>query len=113
MLRITVTHQGSDAAIDLEGRLVGDWVGELRTAWLKLTAPSAAPSKVWVSLKGLTCVDCEGRALLEQMYRSGVQMRATGLKMSGLVEEIQNCCDSELSGLRQHHHQEKKTPDPS
>ena len=40
MLRITVEEQNNSTSLRLEGKLTGDWVGELERCWISYRNPS-------------------------------------------------------------------------
>ena len=84
MLRITVQDNDQMWRMQIEGKLAGVWVTEAEAVW-----NSAPASKVReIDLKGVTCVDGAGEALLKAMSQSGARLIAAGVRMSSLVEEI-------------------------
>jgi ABC-type transporter Mla MlaB component len=73
MLRITQT-QGASGKVNLtlEGRLVGPWVAELKSA---VTAAGLSASSVNLELSGVRFVDTEGLALILGLQDQGVRLR--------------------------------------
>jgi anti-anti-sigma regulatory factor len=75
MLKITLHDYQAGLLLVLEGRLCGPWVGELRQCWQ--TAASTLQSRTaTVDLKEVDFVDGEGQALLAEMQKAGVRLRA-------------------------------------
>jgi ABC-type transporter Mla MlaB component len=88
MLRIT-THSAADSlTFQLEGRLVGPWVTELRECWRR--TPSDAKRAVHIDLRAVSYVDAAGEELLADLYRQGADLFATGCLMRAVVAEIEN-----------------------
>ncbi|MCC7156615.1 MAG: TolC family protein [Bryobacterales bacterium] len=85
MLRITVSEEHSSWRIKLEGKLAGNLVQEARQAWESV--PETARS-VEVDLTGVTCIDDEGRSLLEVMNQRGARFVARGVATTALLSEI-------------------------
>ncbi len=73
MLKITVSGQDSSRRIiKLEGKLLHDWIGEVRGFFLgvdKVSFPG-------LDLSGLTFADREGAELLLQLLRQGVRIES-------------------------------------
>ncbi|MGC1484982.1 MAG: hypothetical protein WA789_14390 [Candidatus Acidiferrum sp.] len=68
MLKITVHEDAKGQTIQLEGKVVGPWVEELRRAWHTLP-PSLGSRKLQLDLRGVTFVDTKGRHLLQEIHR--------------------------------------------
>ena len=87
MLRITVQENTDPITLRLEGKLVGDWVPELRAVWAVLQ-PGLQVKNVAVSLTCVCCVDDAGRRLLTEIHSTGGQLTGSGLFVRTLIEEI-------------------------
>lgn len=84
MLKITLCDCQAGLLLVLEGRLSGPWVRELRQCWQ--TAASTLESRTaTVDLKEVDFVDGEGQALLAEMQRAGVRLRAATPLIRGLL----------------------------
>jgi anti-anti-sigma regulatory factor len=85
MLKITSHSDRGRTLFELEGRLLGAWVEELKTCWQQA---AAANQQVGVRLKEVTFIDGAGRKLLADMHRQGVTLAAEGCMMKAIIEEI-------------------------
>jgi hypothetical protein len=85
MLKITTHNDPGRTSFELEGRLTGAWVEELKTCWQQA---AAANQQVGVRLKEVTFVDESGRKLLADMHRQGVTLAADGCMTKAIIEEI-------------------------
>jgi hypothetical protein len=85
VLKITSRISPSHAVFELEGKLAGPWVEELRDCWSK-GAVSDRP--VRVMLCAVTFVDHEGKRLLAEMHRQGAELVAEGCMNQVIVERI-------------------------
>ena len=90
MLRITTHSTGDSLTFQLEGRLVGPWVTELRDCWRR--TPSVGPRAVHIDLRGVTYVDAAGEQLLADLYRQGADLLAIDCQMKAVVAEIESTC---------------------
>ena len=87
MLRITVNEDARPMAMLLEGKLVGDWVEELRAVWLRLQ-PALSEQRVVITLTGICGFDAAGRHLLSEIHCAGGVLTGSGLLVRTLIEEI-------------------------
>lgn len=83
MLKITTIDGADHTVFELEGKLAGPWVGEMKACWRK-----AAGRPVAVLLKQVSFIDSAGKALLIEMCRSGAEIEGAGCMISATVEEI-------------------------
>jgi len=86
MLRITSQSNPAGAILELEGKLAGPWVQELEGCWREAARPDR-PLKVM--LCAVSFIDDQGRRLLAEMYRHGVELVAEGCMNKAIVEEIE------------------------
>jgi ABC-type transporter Mla MlaB component len=87
MLRITVEEQDNATSLRLEGKLTGDWVGELERCWIS-NRNHSTESQFSVDLGSVSFVDENGKALLRRMVSQGAKLRARGPLMTSLAKEI-------------------------
>ena len=85
MLKITIDTEGERANLELEGRLAGPWVQELRESWQRVANEHR---QIDVVLKQVTFIDGAGRQLLAEMCRQGAVLAAEGCMTKAIVEEI-------------------------
>jgi len=85
MLKITTRIDATGTVFALEGKVAGPWVQELDACWRK-AADSDRPLRVL--LCAVTFIDGEGRKLLADMHRHGVELVAEGCMNKAVVERI-------------------------
>lgn len=85
MLRITIQTDAIGATLELEGRLTGPWVEELKDCWERARK---GEREVSVSLKAVTFIDGPGKTLLMLMHRHGVKLTGDGCMTKAIVEAI-------------------------
>jgi ABC-type transporter Mla MlaB component len=111
MLRIT-THSTADSiTFQLEGRLVGPWVTELRDCWRR--TPCDGKRVVRIDLRAVTYVDAAGEELLADLYRQGADLFAIDCQMKAVVAEIENNCVNPHWDERGDHETRTSNPTPS
>ena len=87
MLRITIAETATEQRWTLEGRLVGLWVGELRTSW-KNRHRAQNGRTCTVDLSEVTCIDKSGVRLLNTMIKEGTRFIATGIYTKHVLEQL-------------------------
>ena len=85
MLRITLNETPTEKRWILQGRLVGPWVGEMRTSW-KRRHGNASGRTCIVDLSDVTFIDTRGERLLRTMSKEGAQFIATGIYIKHIVQ---------------------------
>jgi hypothetical protein len=85
MLKITAHALGSTTTLELEGRLAGPWIGELRDSWRR---ELAADQHVGLVLRQVTFIDAAGKKLLAEIFRSGASITAEGCMTQAIIEQI-------------------------
>jgi hypothetical protein len=99
MLRISVAEDGESLALVLEGRLVGPWVAELRSVWQE-RAVARGSRKLVVDLCGVTAMDTNAQALLEELLRDGAELRCGDVMNQYLVEQLDSSGGRALEACR-------------
>ena len=84
MLKITIQSADHQTWLELEGRLAGPWVDELKRCWMN----HKGEDRIGVRLKAVTYVDAGGRELLTEMHRRGMAIEGTGCMTTSIIEEI-------------------------
>lgn len=85
MLKITTLDCGDRTVFELEGKLAGPWVEEMKECWRKA---AEANRQVGVVLKQVSFIDAAGKTLLIDMCRSGAEIEGAGCMTSVTVEEV-------------------------
>jgi len=85
MLKINTQDDGATITFELEGKLAGPWVDELKHCWQRAVTDDRP---VRVVLKMVTFIDAAGRRLLTDMHRRGAELVAQGCMTKAIVEEI-------------------------
>jgi anti-anti-sigma regulatory factor len=88
MLKISTKERAGSVAFILEGRLCGAWTVEAELAWSRLLS-TLHQEEVVLDLAGVTFIDRAGEALVTAMLGRGTKVRASGVMISHLVEEVQ------------------------
>jgi hypothetical protein len=68
MLRITIHDEPKVQTMQLEGKIVGPWVDELRRTWCD-AASSRGSKKLNLDLRDVAFVDDKGKRLLRDIYQ--------------------------------------------
>jgi anti-anti-sigma regulatory factor len=87
MLRITVHDEAGCRTFQLEGRLAGTWVEELRNC-VTTTQTTGATAVVRFDLREVTYVDGAGKAFLAEAHARGAELVASGCLMLAIVAEL-------------------------
>lgn len=85
MLKITTLDRDGQTVFELEGKLAGPWVEELKDCWQKAAAGNRG---IRLLLKQVSFIDATGKELLIEICRSGAEIEGAGCMTSVTVEEI-------------------------
>ncbi len=96
MLRITVHDNPQVLTFQLEGRLAGPWLRELKECWQSTLARQRKPI-LRIDLTGVTFIDAAGEACLAAMYPQGAELVAGDCLTKAIVAEIAGLSLSEDS----------------
>jgi anti-anti-sigma regulatory factor len=88
MLKISIKERSGALIFILEGRLCGAWAAEAEVAWARALSASHGQD-ILLDLGGVTFIDRAGEALLASMLARPTKVRATGVMISHLVQEVQ------------------------
>lgn len=91
MLKIISQKNAGQVTLDLQGRLAGPWVEELRRHWRALKAEEGVEGAE-VRVCAVTFIDAAGKTLLSEMYLEGVELIAAGCMNQAIVSEIIEAC---------------------
>ena len=88
MLKVTTKERPRSVTFVLEGQLCRPWTAEAEQGWSRLMS-IAGNKELRLDLKGVTFVNGDGEELLASMLERGTRVRASGVLISHLVEEVQ------------------------
>jgi anti-anti-sigma regulatory factor len=86
VLKIIISETPEETRWILQGRLVGDWVDELRTSWKRKPRRQNAVPCV-IDLNDVSFIDQKGERLLRAMGKKGAQFIATGIYIKYVLQE--------------------------
>ena len=86
MLKITISETPAETRWTLQGRLVGEWVDELRTSWKKKPRRQNAVPCV-IDLNDVSFIDEKGERLLRALAKKGAQFVASGIYIKYVLQE--------------------------
>jgi hypothetical protein len=89
MLRISNRTSAEEVRWVLCGRLVGPWVGELRSNWDRAREWSRDRRHVF-DLSDVTSIDERGEALLGELKNEGAEFLARGVYTKHLLENLRS-----------------------
>jgi hypothetical protein len=89
MMSITINETPTEKRWILQGKLVGPWVGELRTSW-KTTHRDYSGRTCVVDLNDVSFIDKDGEKLLRSMSKQGAHLVAEGLYIKRVVERLKS-----------------------
>ena len=87
MLRINNLEESGSLTLSLEGKISGEWVGELERAWAN-ARQTAGNRTLRLDLQSVQYVSVEGRDLLSRIHRAGGQLFGSGPLVSAVIEEV-------------------------
>jgi len=85
MLKIATRTDPTGTTFELEGKLAGPWVQELKGCWQEVTNSDRS---VRVLLCAVTFIDDKGRDLLLEMHRHGAELVAEGCMNKAIIDDI-------------------------
>jgi hypothetical protein len=86
MIRIQTANNLSGITIAIDGQLVGEYIGEVEASIRKA---SEQRKNVHLFLRDISHIDETGHLLLSRLAARGVELSATGLYSSYVVNQIQ------------------------
>ena len=92
MLRITHTGSVRVGTINLEGKLIGPWIDELRS----VVASARLKYAVWLDLAHLSFADAAGIDLLRAFRRDGIRLVGASPLIEGLLASREGAATSSV-----------------
>jgi anti-anti-sigma regulatory factor len=87
VLRITIIDEPAEQRWNLQGRLSGPWVAQLKSNWEKARGQNEI-RKCVVDLSCVTFVDLDGERVLATMMEDGAEFVATGVYTKHVLEML-------------------------
>lgn len=95
MLKISTRVRPESLTFVLEGRLCRPWIDEVERGWTKFVS-TAGEKTLLLDLEGVTFVDRDGEALLASILKSGTRVRACGVLVRHIVEQVRGQASRKL-----------------
>jgi anti-anti-sigma regulatory factor len=95
MLRITVEERNHRTTFRLEGKLKGEWVGELERCWI-YTRNTSPGGQLSIDLSNVDFMDESGKTLLACMVSQGARLHTRNPMMASLVKEIKRYSEGQV-----------------
>lgn len=87
MLKISIIEGHTERRLIVEGKLVGPWVAELRSACENVnTAPFGR--KLVVDMRHVTAISQEGENVLFELIQQGVKFRCRGVFTKHILKQV-------------------------
>lgn len=90
MLKISLVENSTSRLLVLEGKLVGPWAAELRTA-CENARTGLDHRELIVDLKHITAISQAGESVLRQLMNEGVKFRCRDVFMKHVVKQLARC----------------------
>jgi len=104
MMKITFCNSSESAVLKVEGKLAGPWVDELEKTW-HAVEPALHAAHLQVDLCAVTYVDEEGKHLLQEMHKAGVDLVGDGIMTRYIIEKIKHDSNGHKSNGHKSHGQ--------
>ena len=89
MLRITISDSPGEQKWSLQGRLAGQWVAALRSAWSS-AHDGCDQKRCLVDLNEVTFIDRTGEMALAEMMSQGAEFVASGMYTKELLRNLRD-----------------------
>jgi hypothetical protein len=87
VLKISVSANDGERRLVVEGKLVGPWVSELRTACDK-AREDVQNDKLIIHLKNLTAISAEAETVLVELMNERATVRASGVFAKEVLKQL-------------------------
>src|SRR5580700_220639 len=92
MLKISIIEGHTERRLIVEGKLVGPWVAELRSA-CENGSTELFGRKLVIDMKHVTAINQEGENVLFELIQKGVKFRCRGVYTKHVVKQIARCAN--------------------
>ncbi|HWO29185.1 MAG TPA: hypothetical protein VNO32_10350 [Candidatus Acidoferrum sp.] len=87
MLKISIVEGHTERRLIVEGKLVGPWVAELRSA-CEIVNPDRFGRKLIIDMKHVTAISQEGENVLFELVQKGVKFRCRGVFTKHVLKQV-------------------------
>jgi len=87
MIRVMTADEPASTTITVDGKLSGDYVEPVETCCIEAIS-KGKPVRLY--LRDVSTIDERGRTLLRKLVEKGVDLKASGIYSSYVVDEIQS-----------------------
>lgn len=87
MLKISIVEDDTERRLIVEGKLVGPWVAELRSACEKVNT-DVFGRKVVIDMRHLTAISQEAENVLFELLQKGVKFRCRGVFTKHVLKQV-------------------------
>ena len=87
MLKISIIEGHAERRLIVEGKLVGPWVAELRTACENVNTDLAG-RKLVIDMRHLTAISQEAENVLLELLQKGVKFRCCGVFTKHVLKQV-------------------------
>jgi hypothetical protein len=87
MLKISIIEGHTERRLIVEGKLVGPWVAELRSACESVNADLLG-RKLVIDMRHVTAISQEGENVLFELVQKGVKFRCQGVFTKHVLKQV-------------------------
>ena len=87
MLKISTIEGHTERRLIVEGKLVGPWVAELRSACENVN-PDVFGRKLVIDMRHVTAISQEGENVLFELIQKGVKFRCRGVFAKHILKQV-------------------------
>lgn len=87
MLKITIIEGRTQRRLTVEGKLVGPWAAELKSAYEKAKADLRG-RELLIDIKQLTGISQEGENVLLELMSDGIKFRSCGVFTKHVLKQL-------------------------
>ena len=95
MLRISIIDGQTERRLIVEGKLVGPWVAELRSACDNVNAEPLS-RKLVIDMRHVTAISQEGENVLFELIQRGVKFRCSGVFTKHILKQVARRANGDL-----------------